>query len=371
MKTDKIAIIGLGLIGGSLGMALCRHDGKLEVTGYDSSSQVCTEALARNAVHKIASNLEEAIKEAGLVLLAVPVEKIQGVVEESSYYFKTGSVVMDVGSAKGVLARTIPSLLPPGVYYVGGHPMTGAESSGIFAADPFLFQNAVFLLTPTENIPPELVKELYDVIKIVGGIPLLLNPEEHDKMVAVVSHLPHLLAAALVNYASRFNQDYPQTLSLAAGGFRDTTRVAMGSPALWREIFNSNRFSLLQALEGFIGELQGFSRELFTGEMELLEKRLGQAAIVRSEIPFRNKGFLDLSHELVVLLQDRPGAIAEVTLVLAGDAINIKDIEILRVREGEGGTLKLAFEDERQLKKAAGLLREQGFTVRIRGRERV
>ncbi len=370
MKQGKISIIGLGLIGGSLGMALCQYDPKLRIIGYDCSLSACKEALERKAVHRIASSLEDAVKESELVLIAVPVEKIQGIVEESSPYFKTGSVIMDVGSTKGFLAHTIPSILPPGVYYVGGHPMTGAESSGIFAADPFLFQNAVFLLTPTEIIPPEIIKRLRGLIKMVGGIPLLLNPEEHDKLVAVVSHLPHLLAATLVNFASRFNQEYPQTLSLAAGGFRDTTRVAMGSSALWREIFNSNRLSLLQAVEGFIEELQAFSTELSSGDMESLEKRLEQAAIVRTGLPFRNKGFLDLSHELVVMLQDQPGAIAEVTGVLADDAINIKDIEILRVREGEGGTLRLAFQDENTLQKAVGLLREQGFTVRIRGSER-
>jgi prephenate dehydrogenase len=203
---------------------------------------------------------------------------------------------------------------------------------------------------------------------MVGGLPLLLKPEEHDLMVAVVSHLPHLLAAALVNVAARFNQEYPGTLSLAAGGFHDTTRVAMGSPSLWREIFNSNRTSLLKVIKEFTEELQGFCSQLSAKEMELVEKRLNQAAVVRSELPAKNKGFLTLLYELVVVIEDRPGTIAEVTGILKD--LNIKDIEILRVREGEGGTLRLAFDDEQTLGQAVSLLRARDFTVRVRGKER-
>jgi prephenate dehydrogenase len=364
---ERISIIGLGLIGGSLGMALCRTN-QVWVWGYDLSDQACVEALERKAVHEVASDFQTAISEADLVILAVPVEKIKEVIKESSSFFRSGAIITDVASTKGRLARIIPPLLPRGVYYVGGHPMTGAERSGIFAADPFLFQNAVYLLTPEENIPRQIVDKLCHLITMVGGLPLLLKPEEHDLMVAVVSHLPHLLAAALVNVAARFNQEYPGTLSLAAGGFHDTTRVAMGSPSLWREIFNSNRTSLLKVIKEFTEELQGFCSQLSAKEMELVEKRLNQAAVVRSELPAKNKGFLTLLYELVVVIEDRPGTIAEVTGILKD--LNIKDIEILRVREGEGGTLRLAFDDEQTLGQAVSLLRARDFTVRVRGKER-
>ncbi|NLW56046.1 MAG: prephenate dehydrogenase [Firmicutes bacterium] len=365
MSFRRISIIGLGLIGGSLGMALCRTNQQLRVVGYDLSARTCQEALERRAVHEIAASLPAAVAEADLVILAVPVEKVRNVVEEAAPYLRPGTIVTDVASVKGILSHSIPAYLPAGVYYIGGHPMTGAEQSGIWAADPFLFQNAVYLLTPEADLPPDVATKLRTLISMIGGLPLLLKPEEHDLMVAVVSHLPHLTAAALVNVAARFEADYPGTLSLAAGGFRDTTRVALGSPELWRQIFSANRSALLKVVKELASELQEFYRQLESGEMVAVEERLREAAVVRSELPTHHKGFLTLLHELVVVIEDRPGMIAEVTGLLK--EINIKDIEILRVREGEGGTLRLAFNDEQALTQAVELLRANGFVARVRG----
>ena len=169
--------------------------------------------------------------------------------------------------------------------------MAGSEQSGLAAADPFLFQNAVYLLTPAPGTPPKVLTTLEQFIQMVGGLPLFLTPEEHDLMVAVVSHLPHIIAAALVNVAVDFNEQYPGTLSLAAGGFHDTTRVAMGSPALWREILVSNRRSLLPVLSKLVAEVEALTVALSAGEKGELEARLRRAAAARTELPARNKGF--------------------------------------------------------------------------------
>ncbi len=365
MSGRRISIIGLGLIGGSLGMALCRANQPYHVVGYDLSAGTGQEALERRAVHEIAATLAAAVAGAEIVILAVPVEKVQAVVAEAAPYLRPGTIVTDVASVKGVLSHSIPSVLPDGVYYIGGHPMTGAEQSGIWAADPFLFQNAVYLLTPGADLPPDVIDEVRTLITAIGGLPLLLEPEEHDLMVAVVSHLPHLTAAAMVNVAACFEAAHPGTLSLAAGGFRDTTRVAMGSPELWRQIFSANRPALLKVVKELVTELKEFYRQLERGEMAAVEERLKQAASVRKELPARHKGFLTMLHELVVVIEDRPGMIAEVTGLLR--EINIKDIEILRVREGEGGTLRLAFNDEQSVRQAVELLRANGFVARLRG----
>ncbi|NLY90377.1 MAG: prephenate dehydrogenase [Firmicutes bacterium] len=365
MSRQRISLIGLGLIGGSLGMALCRQQKDLRVVGYDPEEATCRAALARRAVHEIADSLVGAVQNADLVVLAVPVDKIEKVVKEAAPAFTPGTILTDVASTKGRFARTLPSLLPAGVHYIGGHPMAGSEQSGITAADPFLFQNAVYLLTPGAETSPSLLAVLEEFVRMVGGLPYCLSPEEHDVMVAVVSHLPHLLAAALVNVASDYNEKNPGTLALAAGGFRDTTRVAMGAPALWREIFATNRHSLLPVLQAFREELDAFASALAAGEMKEVETKLRRAAAARTQLPVKNKGFLTLLHELVVVIEDRPGAIAEVIEIIK--EINLKDIEILRVREGEGGTLRLAFEDENALKQADRLLRAQGFSTQVRG----
>ncbi|MBA2132230.1 prephenate dehydrogenase [Capillibacterium thermochitinicola] len=365
MKRQRIALIGLGLIGGSLGLALCRQPRKPWVVGYDPVADTCREALARQVVHEIADSPAAAAQGADLVVLAVPVGKMEEVVRAVAPVLTPGTILTDVASTKGQLARALPPLLPEGVYYVGGHPMAGSEQSGLAAADPFLFQNAVYLLTPAPGTPPAVLATLEEFIRMVGGLPLLLTPEEHDLMVAVVSHLPHLMAAALVNVAVDFNERYPGTLALAAGGFHDTTRVAMGSPALWREILASNRHSLLPVLRALMTEVENLTAALSAGELTTLEARLKRAATARKELPARRKGFLTLLHELVVVIEDRPGAIAEVIGIIK--TINIKDIEILRVREGEGGTLRLAFENEEALAEAVRLLRSHGFQTQVRG----
>jgi prephenate dehydrogenase len=316
-------------------------------------------------VNEIAPSLVAAVQGADLVVLAVPVEKMKDVVLAIAPALSPGTILTDVASTKGQLAQSLPLLLPKGVYYVGGHPMAGSEQSGLAAADPFLFQNAVYLLTPAPGTPPAVLATLEEFIRMVGGLPLLLTPEEHDLMVAVVSHLPHLIAASLVNVAVDFNEQYPGTLSLAAGGFHDTTRVAMGSPALWREILASNRRSLLPVLRALAAEVEALTAAIAAGEMGALEARLQRAAVARTELPARRKGFLTLLYELVVVIEDRPGAIAEVIEIIK--TVNIKDIEILRVREGEGGTLRLAFENEEALAEAVRLLRNHGFQTQVRG----
>lgn len=370
MNLKKVSIIGLGLIGGSLGMSLCRSGAVEEVKGYDLSPEAGREALTRRAVHKEAPDPATAVAGADLVILAVPVEKTPETAAKIGPYLKKGAIVTDVASTKARLAAVIPPFLPPDVYYVGGHPMAGMEASGIAAADPFLFQNAVYLLTPAKEIPVEVRECLAHMVRLVGGIPHFLRPEEHDLMAAAVSHLPHLVAAALVNTACRLEKEQPGTLALAAGGFRDSTRIALGSPALWREIFRSNRGPLLHVLTAFLDELSAFQAEIAGDQSERLESRLATAARAREELPVKSKGFLTLLHELVVVVEDRPGTIAGVVNILAAAELNIKDIEILRIREGEGGTLRLAFEDAPALAEAVRILRAKGFQVQERGGKR-
>ena len=184
-------------------------------------------------------------------------------------------------------------------------------------------------------------------------------------MVAVVSHLPHLTAAALVNVAARFEADYPGTLSLAARRISGYDQSGAGLSRALRQIFSTTGPLVLKVVKELASELQEFYRQLESGEMVAVEERLREAAVVRSELPTHHKGFLTLLHELVVVIEDRPGMIAEVTGLLK--EINIKDIEILRVREGEGGTLRLAFNDEQALTQAVELLRANGFVARVRG----
>ncbi len=219
---------------------------------------------------------------------------------------KSGAVVTDVGSTKAELCRTIPPLLPPGVVYIGGHPMAGSELKGFDAADPYLFENAVYVLTPATN-DAVAMRRVLEFVEALGAQPLVLEAARHDRIVAAVSHLPHLVAAALVNAVADAAAADAQLLALAAGGFRDTTRIASGDPALWRDICMTNREPLTAMLNLFQHTLCTPARRCRSRRRRRAPRptRGGQAA--REQLPRHRKGILSTMYELVVQLEDWPG----------------------------------------------------------------
>ena len=349
-----------------MGMALCRAPGIERVHGVARRADTVAEAVALGAVHAGTTDLREGVAGADVVVFATPVRSIAPLVAEAAPALAPGTVVTDVGSTKAELCRTLPPLLPEGVEYIGGHPMAGSERTGLGAADPYLYQNAIYILTPLRENQPGLDKVLA-LVQAVGAQPLILDPEQHDRAVAAVSHLPHMVATALVLAVGQVAAEDPRVLALAAGGFRDTTRIASGDPVMWRDICLSNRGPLLEMLDRFRAVLDAAREAVARGDEDALMDHMTEARAVREQLPARRKGILSPMSELVVQLEDRPGAIHEVTGCIAAKGINIKDIEILRVREGEGGTLRLAFANDGDLQQALEQLAQRGFVARRRG----
>jgi prephenate dehydrogenase len=250
--------------------------------------------------------------------------------------------------------------------FVGGHPMTGSEYAGIKGADRYLFENALYVLTPTPRTDPAAVAEIKKIVAEVGARNLCLSPHEHDLIVATVSHLPHFLALTLMNYAGKLALSHPETLLLAAGGFRDVTRVASGHPAIWRDIYASNREHLVNTCRQFRELLREMEQYLEQGDFGTLVTIMEEARREREKIPLKIRGFLPAVYEVVVTVPDRPGTIAHVAGILGERGINIIDIEILRVREGDGGTIRLAFAKEAEAELALRALRENGVIVKRR-----
>ncbi|MBE3582481.1 MAG: prephenate dehydrogenase/arogenate dehydrogenase family protein [Thermoanaerobacteraceae bacterium] len=244
--------------------------------------------------------------------------------------------------------------------------MTGSERAGIGAADPYLFENAVYVLTPTPRTNRDALRRLEAVLKALGARILHLSPADHDRIVGAVSHLPHLLAVSLMRVASRLSQEYPELLMFAAGGFRDTTRVAAGNPVMWRDIYLNNSEAVLQVLELWRWEIAVLEDLIRAGEGEGLERALEAARELRAQIPGKQKGLLPALHEIVITVPDKPGIIGFIGQVLGSEGINISDIEILRVREGEGGTIRLGFTDASAAEQALAVLRRHGVTARWR-----
>jgi len=360
-----VAIIGLGLIGGSLGLALLQGGLVREVVGYDCDPGAAGDALSIGAINRQASDPQKAVKEAEVVILAVPVGSLSLVARNIAPALSHGAIVTDTGSVKEPIVRELEAIFQPRVFYVGGHPMAGSERAGISVADRYLLENAVYILTPTPATDALALKRLTGLFQAMGSRVITLDPGEHDLVIAGVSHLPHLLAVSLMQTAGDLAREHPLALMLAAGGFRDTTRIASGDPVMWRDIFLHNSQAILVLLESWRRQVDILEGMITQGDHAGLRKYMQQARDLRAQVPVRQKGLLPALHELVITVPDRPGVIGNLATVLGNAGINIIDIEILRVREGEGGSIRLGFTTASAAAKAGDLLKNAGVRVRV------
>lgn len=359
----RIAIVGLGVIGASLGMAL-NATGKYHVIGIDKDAETLQVALETRAVAEITGDVCKGVRDADVVFLAVPVTEIVRIAVIIEDYVSPRAVVTDVGSTK----RTVVEALERKFFsrFVGGHPMTGSEYTGIKGADQYLFENAIYVLTPTSRTDPDALDIIKTVVADTGARILCVSPQEHDLMVAAVSHLPHLLAVSLMNTACEVARDHPETLILAAGGFRDITRVASSQSSMWRDIYATNRKNIIEVSRKLRKYLEQIERSLEQEDFDAIVTKMQRARQEREKIPLKIRGFLPSVHEVMVTVPDQPGSIADVTAAIAATGINIIDIEIVRIREGEGGTLKLAFKTSEEADSARAVLRARGFVAKRR-----
>jgi prephenate dehydrogenase len=359
----NVAIVGVGVIGGSLGLAIKRKLPGVHVTGI-SSRGTLDEALAIKAIDAgfERENLAEGLADADLVFLCAPISVILDLLPQIAAAAPEGSVVTDVGSTKSAIMVKASDSFGNGRHFVGGHPMAGNEGRGVAWADALLFENAVWVLTPSESIPGERVDALAGLIQTLGAHVLLLDPARHDRIAATVSHLPQMLAVTLMNLVAN-QEDHDPYLKLAAGGFRDMTRIASSPYSIWKDIFATNRDLVSRLMDDFIAELQKNRDRLSKGN---LEDQFVLSAKNRLSIPKDTKGFLRAHHDLSVPVEDRPGVIAVIAVALADAAINIKDIEVMKVREGDAGTLRLSFESESERARALTVLKGIDLKPRIR-----
>jgi len=256
---NKITIVGMGLIGGSIGAA-CRQKGLAKkVVGVVRRTSAVDEVLQRGAADEVLLDIREAVVSAELVVMATPVESIPGLAREARPALSRRCVVTDVGSVKESIVSRMERLLRSRCRYVGAHPMAGSEKSGIAIASPTLFEGATCIITPTKNSSPAALRKVRRFWEALGCDVVYLNPRQHDLSVALVSHLPHVAASCLVNVLARSSRDPLSTARLAGKGFKDTTRIAASSPSLWAGICIENRDAILRVLEKFGQEISEFT----------------------------------------------------------------------------------------------------------------
>lgn len=357
---SRVALIGTGLIGGSIGGALRERRLVERIVGFDSDQDACLEAVRKGAVDEAVNSATEAVREADLIILAVPVLSTVELLKEILTAVKAGAVITDVGSSKSWIMEAVERIVPPSVYFIGGHPMAGSEESGIGGADSALLENAIYVLTPHQNVPKSDQNKLLQMIEEAGAQPLVLEPTTHDRVVAFVSHLPHMAAAALVMSVAG-TDDMELVRTLAAGGFRDSTRIAQGNPGLWRDICISNREALSDALSNFRQSIDTLQKYLDEKNEEAIEEYLQEACDYRKSIPYRGRGILPELYEVIVLVRDTPGVIGQLAGLLGEAGINIDAIEILHVRELAGGSIRLGFRNIDHQRQALALLNRKGY----------
>jgi prephenate dehydrogenase len=272
VRWNKITLVGVGLLGGSLGLAVRRHKLAKLVAGYVRREASLKDCERAGAVDFATTDLLAAVSGADLVVLCTPLAQMQSLVRQMLPALKRGAIVTDVGSVKGSVVKEIESLVAKaGAHFVGSHPMAGGEKHGVLAARGDLFECAVCVVTPTRKTNPAALRKVEALWKDVGARLLRTTPDEHDALVSRSSHLPHLTAATLANLVLDPKLPKEQVL-LCATGFRDTTRIASGSPEMWRDIAMTNRKQIGRALGSFIAELNKFQSALKRGDTKAIAK---------------------------------------------------------------------------------------------------
>ncbi len=350
--TRNVLVIGLGLIGGSIALALQKAP-QTKIYGYDALPQTRELAKTLKVVHEIVENPIEVADKMDFIIFGTPVSATLKWMEQlKDWVLKKDVIVSDTGSTKALIMKKAEELKEMGITFIGGHPMAGSHKSGVTAAKPYLFENAYYMLTPFEDESAKNIEKLDNLLKYTLGKLVKVDATEHDHMTAVVSHFPHIVAASLVHQLQLENAQLPMTRSLAAGGFRDITRIASSNPILWRDITIQNRDELIDQLNQWMAEMGRVKSLLEDGNVDMIEQYFAVAKEVRDALP-TSSGALFVPYDLYVDIPDYPGVISEVTGYLAEDNISITNIRIVETREDVFGILVISFSSADDRERAA------------------
>lgn len=353
----KVYVLGLGLIGASL----CRSIKSPEITlyGWDHQAETRKIALDVQLVDQIVS-LDEA-PAMDVIILAVPVRSTLHYLHELARLpLKKSVIVTDTGSTKNevmTLAKTLPFT------FIGGHPMAGSHKSGVKAGNPNLFEEAYYILTPPEGIDVEPLMELLEPTRAKF---VVIEPESHDEIVGVLSHLPHIVASGLVSMSDQLAGKYPRATQLAAGGFRDITRIASSDPQMWTDILLTNRSILLELISNWQNQMADIRESLVAEDQPAIYEFFSQAKQFRDHLPAKDHGVIPAFYDLYVDIPDIAGAIAKVMTVLSEAEISIINLKIQETREDIFGVLELSFKNQQDLEKGRQLIEAEKFNCRKR-----
>ncbi len=365
MKFDKIGFIGLGLIGGSIAKKMKKLYPNCDIIATAHRESTIQEAHAMGLISNRTLLPISAFYDCDLIYLCAPVEKNIEYLSNLKDVIKPDCMITDVGSTKGQIHREVITLNLE-KNFIGGHPMTGSEKTGIQNANEYLLENAYYIITPTAQTPQALVDEFYQLVKALGSIPMVLDYEKHDYATATISHLPHMVAYTLVNLVKNIDDEAETMKSIAAGGFKDITRIASSSPVMWENICSTNQEQLLKLMDMYIQSLCELRDDISTSNSNALLDKFQSAKDYRDSIAVSGIKSLNRVHEIFLDLADEAGGIAIIASILAFKGISIKNIGIVHNREYEEGVLHIEFYDEDALETAVILLQEKNYIIHRR-----
>lgn len=362
VQTKCAGFIGLGLIGGSIAKAIHKSHPDWKLIAYDTDSNQTTQALNEGVIQGVAAGVDASFSICDIIFLCAPVHHNTEYLPILKDILKEGALLTDVGSVKTEMHQAVEAA---GLQhcFIGGHPMAGSEKTGYANASDRLLENAYYILTPSEEADLFAVANYSELVTSIGALPMIISYEEHDYITAAISHLPHVIASSLVNLIQQLDSEDEYMKTIAAGGFKDITRIASASPTIWQQICTSNSHNISKVLDKYILSLIQLRVDLDSQNTAHLYRMFDDAKEYRNSLPIITSGPLKRIFEIYVDLADEAGGIAAIATLLATNGINIKNIGIIHNREFIDGALRIEFYDDTSCTKSAALLRARNYNV--------
>lgn len=362
---SKIGIVGLGLIGGSLAKAFRNRTSVKTIVAYNRHEDVLIEAKKQCIIDEYATEITNIFSNCDIIFICTPVQNIIEYAVKLIPFVSKNCIISDVGSTKWELYQKMKQYTDK-FMYIGGHPMTGSERFRYNASKEHLFENAYYIITPDETIPKQTIHDFSELIRNIGAIVVTLSPKEHDYVVASISHVPHIIASALVHNVKNLDTPNQYMHLLAAGGFKDITRIASSSPDMWKGICMENKEQILNVLCCFENVIQNIRQNISEEQYQSVYDYFDEARIYRDSFcSITPKSFVK-RYEITVDVIDRPGSIAIIAVLFSSHGINIKNMSIVNNRGQQQGALYFAFDTEEDRQKSIALLREMNYDVFVK-----
>ncbi len=363
----QYGFIGFGLIGGSIARAMKQWKEQPETVAFQYGSAPSPSLLSAKAdgvLDRITTELSD-FAACDMIFLCAPVQKNLEYLELLKPVVSEHCILTDVGSVKQNIHEKVNELGLDSCF-IGGHPMTGSEKTGYAHSSALMMENAYYILTPTNATTAPALEKYKQLVTALGSIPIVLDPKEHDTITAAISHVPHIIAAQLVNLVQYAGSLEPKMRLLAAGGFKDITRIASASPEIWENICMSNRESICDMLTTYQASLEQVKEMILSGKAASLFQMFETAGTYRDSIPTKSKGILSNTYELFADIKDETGAIATIATLLSVHGVSLKNIGIVHNREFEQGVLHMEFYEDDAKAKAKTVMEKHGYHIYVR-----